>query len=137
VNEALGKRAEQIIQHQKVLLELAKMDNSDLGSAIKTITEADSRTLGVDRVSVWLFSGDRREIVCEDMCRLKENLHEKGLRLKASDYPRYFQALEESRTIAANDARTDPRTSEFAEGYLKPYGIASMMDVPIRLHGRL
>lgn len=133
----LRKRTEQVFRHQTALLELAKMDNSDVDSAIKRMTEADSRTLGIDRVSVWLYSEDRREIICKNMCRLSGNLHEEGLRLKATDYPRYFQALEESRTLAADDALTDPRTSEFVEGYLKPLGITSMMDIPIRLHGEL
>ena len=37
----------------------------------------------------------------------------------------------------ADDARSDPKTSEFTEGYLKPLGIAAMLDVPIRQHGRM
>ncbi|MFQ6083496.1 MAG: PAS domain S-box protein, partial [Candidatus Aminicenantia bacterium] len=135
--EALRKRTEQVINYQTALLELAKMDNSDLGSALKRINEVDSKTLGVERASVWFFNEDRSEIICEDLYKLSENFHEKGLRLQAKQYPRYFRALEESRTIAANDARTDPRTNEFTEGYLKPFGITSMMDVPIWLHGKV
>jgi diguanylate cyclase (GGDEF)-like protein len=86
---------------------------------------------------VWRFNADRSEIVCEDLFKLIDQIHEKGLRLRAEQYPKYFKALEESRTIAANDACLDTRTSEFAEGYLKPLGITSMMDVPVRLHGKV
>jgi diguanylate cyclase (GGDEF)-like protein len=37
--------------------------------------------------------------------------------------------------LAASDARTDPRTSEFAPEYLVPNGIQAMLDVPIWLNG--
>jgi GAF domain-containing protein len=97
----------------------------------------DSKTLGVERVSVWLFTEDDSVIVCEDLYKLSENLHEKGLRLHASAYPRYFEALEDGRVVAANDACTDPRTSELTDGYLKTWGITSMMDAPVRLYRKL
>lgn len=135
--DSLRKKSEQTIHHQQVLTELAKTEFSDLESALKRITEVDSKTLGVERVSVWFFNKDRSEIFCEDLYKLSENLHEKGVKLEARQYPCYFQALEESRIIAANDARNDPRTKEFTEGYLKPLGITSMLDVTVRLHGEV
>ena len=135
--KSLRKRTEQIIRHQTALLKLTKLDYSDLDPTLKKITEMDSKTLGVERVSVWLFTEDHSEIVCEDLYKLSENLHEKGLRLEARNYPKYFQALEDGRVIAANDACTDSRTNELSDGYLKPHSITSMMDIPIRLHGKL
>jgi PAS domain S-box-containing protein len=36
--------------------------------------------------------------------------------------------------IAAEDAHTDPRTCEFLNGYLIPFGIGAMLDVPLRHH---
>ncbi len=135
--ETLRKRTEQIVRHQAVLLELARMNNSNLLAAQQRITESDARTLGVERVSIWLFNEDRSEIVCQDLYRLSGNAHEKGLRLQARRYPKYFQALDENRVVATHDARSDPRTTEFTEGYLEPLGITSMMDVPIWLHGKV
>jgi PAS domain S-box-containing protein len=135
--QALRKRMEQDICYQKALLEITKLDYSNLDSVLKKITEIDSKTLEVKRVSVWLYDKNRSEIICEDLYRATESLHEKGLRLQIQDYPRYFQALEESRTLAADDARKDPRTNEFTKGYLVPLGITSMMDVPIRHQGKV
>lgn len=130
-------RTDRVILFQKALLELAKSDQFDLSLALKRITEVDAKTLNVERVSIWLFSNDRSEIVCEELYRLSEDAHEKGLRLQAREYPRYFQALEESRIIPANGARRDPRTNEFTKSYLVPLGITSMMDIPVRLHGQV
>src|SRR6185369_12973177 len=59
-----------------------------------------------------------------------------GAVISVEQCPRYFAALEENRTIAAHDARTDARTSEFTENYLTPLGITSMLEAPIRIEGR-
>jgi PAS domain S-box-containing protein len=135
--EARRKRTEQIIHFQNALLDLGKMEFPDLDTALKRMTEVDSHMLGVERVSLWLYNRDRSEILCEDLYIQSRLFHDKGNRLQASDYPRYFQALQESRIIAAHEPIEDPRTNEFGEDYFKRYGITSMMDIPIRLHGEM
>lgn len=93
--------------------------------------------LDVERTSIWHIVDDQSAIVCEDLFCRPERLHEEGQVLTAREHPRYFKALLESRTIRADDAMTDPRTSEFADGYMAPLGISSMMDVPIWHRGKL
>ncbi len=135
--EVLKKRTDQAILYRDILLRLAKIKKDDLASSLETITEEDSRALGVERVGIWFFDDERIEIVCKELYKQSENIHKRGLTLKAKDYPKYFQSLDESRIIAASDARTDYRTNEFTKGYLEPTGITSMMDVPLWLHGRI
>jgi PAS domain S-box-containing protein len=135
--QLLKRRTRQVLRHQSALLELAKLNFSSLDSAFRSITEIDSRILQVDRVSAWLFNPDRSAIICQDLFHKNKNTHERGIALQARDYPHYFRALEESRVIAADDAKTDPRTKEFSEIYLIPQGISSMMDVPVRCHGQV
>ncbi len=127
----------QTLTCEKVLLELSKLDYSSWPDSIQRICRDDAKALKIERVSAWLYTSTREGIACECLYRLSTETFEKGLVLKAGDYPRYFQALEENRTVSAHDARQDPRTSEFAEGYLKPLQITSMMDVPIRLDGKV
>lgn len=57
------------------------------------------------------------------------------MEISAADNPACFQALLEADVLAADDAHRDPRTREFAAGYLTPLGITSMMDSVIRLGG--
>lgn len=135
--EAIRDRAEKAYRHQSGLLELAKTKSTDLATTLAKVVEVDARTLAVSRVSIWLFSPDRRQIVCEDMYNLAENRHTKGESLMARDFPHYFQALEECRILPAGDALLHPSTREFAESYLKPQGISAMMDVPFRLEGKV
>ena len=128
-------------QTGSALLNLAKSTNvgsGNLDAALHEITEAAARTLDVARASVWLYSEDRREIRCIDLyLRGEGQQHSRGVVLLADDYPRYFEALEMNRVIPADDANTDWRTCEFSAGYLKPLGINSMLDAPIRIGGTM
>ena len=123
---------------ERVLLGLAKREYRNTREAFGAVTEASAVALGVDRVSIWRLLPNNVAIVCEHLFLLGPHRHERPDRvLLASDYPRYFAALLGSRTIPADDACTDPRTREFAESYLRPLGVASMMDVPIWQNGTL
>ena len=127
----------EISHYQNAILALARSEHAGWDQDIHRVTEISAQTLGVERVSLWLFSPDRSQIICADLHCLTPRNHEKGLRLNAKHYPRYFEALEKSRILAAHRARSDSRTSEFTQDYLIPYGITSMLDVPVRFHGRV
>lgn len=88
------------------------------------------------RVSIWLFDASREILEASDLFDLAANRHDRGFRLQAAAYPAYFQALNWSRAIVAPDAVVDPRTREFAKGYLDTLGIVSMMDAAIWQEGR-
>ncbi|NJO35568.1 MAG: sensor domain-containing diguanylate cyclase [Rhodospirillales bacterium] len=51
--------------------------------------------------------------------------------------PRYFDALKNLLTLAADDAATDSRTSEFTDGYLAENNIGAMLDVPVCVFGKM
>ncbi len=127
-----------LAQHYKVLTKLAKNESmriGDLASSLREITEAAAQTLEIARVNIWLYDADRTKIYCIDHYDLATHEHSSGVVLAAVDYPIYFQALDEERTIVADDACTDPRTAEFTDGYLDVYGITSLLDAPLRTRG--
>jgi signal transduction histidine kinase len=101
------------------------------------VTESATATLGVARSSVWFFTDNLRAIHCEDLFELDAGRHSEGAEFSSAQYPKYFAALTEGRSIAAHNALIDPRTAEFARAYLRPVGISSMLDAPIRMGGRL
>ena len=133
--QILKQRTERIIHHQRTLVKLSKYTNKDLAATIHRTTEEAAKTLSVERVSVWFLNKQTNELICEDMYERSVNTHNCGLRLQAADFPDYFQAIESSRIVAADNARIDPRTHELTENYLNPAHITSVLDVPIRLHG--
>lgn len=141
-DENAAATVERTLRRQNaLLLELARVDAIDAGrldEAYRAITEAASKGIGCERSSVWLYDQNEMVIVCHNLFRTSEGDHGfQGFTLTAKDYPGYFVALAEDRTIAANDALRHPATREFAEGYLKPLGITSMLEAPIRRGGKL
>ena len=120
------------------IFELLKSGTATAGvdESFRKLTETAARTLGVRRVSIWLLDAGRAILEASDLFDLATGRHERGFRLEAARYPAYFQALSWSRAIVAADAATDPRTREFASGYLDRLDIVSMMDAAIWQDGR-
>ncbi len=122
---------------QHVLLELARREKTDLTATFHAVTEAAAAVMEVARASIWRLEQGRGLLTCQDLFVAEHAEHLRGARLSAADAPHYFAALLEARAIPASDARKDPRTAEFLEGYLEPLGIGSMLDVPIWSRGHL
>lgn len=128
--------AERTVRYQGVLLNLSKQDFSNTPGAIAAILEASARTLDVGRVGVWFFDDARAHLVCSDLYHASTATHTSGEKIAVASNPAYFRSLEDSRVIAAGDARTDERTRELA-AYLGPFGITSLLAVTLRVHGRI
>jgi hypothetical protein len=127
-------------RHVQVYLDLMSQRGlvlSRVDEAIRRVDEAAAEALACARVSVWLLDPARTKIVCADLFERGESKHSAGTELFAKDFAPYFAALERERTIAANDAHNDPRTSCFSEVYLAPLGIGAMLDVPIWVKERM
>jgi PAS domain S-box-containing protein len=148
VNVTERKLAEQILQanqerlqkQNNVLNELTKhhkLFHDSLPAAIREITEIAAQTLETERVSVWLYEDGKSKIRAIDLYESNLKRHSEGFELSETDYPSYFKTLALDEGIAAHDALNDARTIEFSEAYLKPLGITSMLDVPIRVGGKV
>jgi len=148
----------------QALIALAKsqtIDRGDLKAALREITEVTASVLEVERASVWLYQGhascqtmaiefsslvsqcsndsqeDYLSLKCLDLYEQSRQCHSCGMELPLLDHPAYLQALATEETIAADDAQTDSRTQEFADSYLTPNGITSLLDAPIWLGNQI
>ncbi len=117
-------------------MELAALDKSDFDAVLRRILKTDASELDVERVNCWMLEGGGA-LRCVAGYIRKEDRFDAGAVLEAETYPGYFQALAANPIILADDARVDERTREFADSYLVPLGITSMMDVPIWVRGQL
>jgi rsbT co-antagonist protein RsbR len=137
----LALEREAVLQrHDELLLRLSRsdaIDGGDLDRALPLLTEVAAEGLDCERTSIWIYTRDQTAIECQDLYCRGPHEHTAGELLQARDYPAYFSALAESRTIAATDAHTDPATRELASAYLAPHGIGAMREAPIRRRGRL
>jgi PAS domain S-box-containing protein len=133
-------RLRRLEQQQLTIVSVATHDAviaGDLPPAFAAITEAASAAMEVDRVGVWLLNEDRTQLRCVGLYERNPTDRSEGTVLLAESYPRYFKALEADRVVDADNALSDPRTSEFTSDYLMPLGISSVLDAPIRISGRV
>src|SRR5688572_27935584 len=117
------------------LIQSKSFYEGDCAAVIREINESAARTLSVARVSIWQYNKERSAIRCIDLFEHPLNRHTTGAELSAISHPAYFRALTDTEIIAVNDALKDPRTSDFADDYLIPNGITSMLDAPIHIGG--
>jgi len=108
----------------------------DEETGLREITETVARALQVERASLWRWNTDHTAIICRSLFTASAGRHSSGQQLGTGLFPAYFRALAESEVIAADDARQDPRTREFAASYLEPLGITSMLDTPVLVAGK-
>ena len=131
---------ERLVSQSNALTELTARHVDSSGGfdeRLRGILRASARTLKVERIGLWRMADDCRSIECVSLHRLTPDVDESGAVLQRADAPAYFEALERDRVIAAHDAHSDPRTSEFLVPYLRPHVIGAMLDVPIRQDDRM
>ena len=122
-------------RHSQALLGLARNEalaRGDFEAFSRQALEIAARTLDVERISIWLFDDERTLLRCRYLYEKSADRHSSGIDLEADRYPNYFSALAEGLFLAADDAQTDPNTNEFTDDYLRPLGITSMLDAPMR-----
>lgn len=100
------------------------------------ITEAVSAALGIERVGIWLFDAEKKLLTNVDTYLASSGAHVVGDALDEIHYAAELEILKTSLYVDAHDALTDPRTRGYAEGYLKPNRIVSMLDAAIQGDGR-
>jgi signal transduction histidine kinase len=127
---------------ERLLLALTQasyIDDGELALTARSLCNAAAQGLGIDRCGLWMRAGDGQSIRCIHLFDSRDGGHRDlpDIALTAEQYPRYFAALARERSIVASDAVHHPDTAEFAIGYLDVLGISSMLDCPIRQHGRM
>ncbi len=119
-----------------VLLELKKLDKTDLHEFLNKVLDVVANALNIERVSIWFFDEEKTCIYCDYMYLRKFGSYTNESTLQVKDYPNYFKAIENQLYVAAEDAINDPQTKELAESYLIPRGVYSIMDIPIHFRGQ-
>jgi diguanylate cyclase (GGDEF)-like protein/PAS domain S-box-containing protein len=143
VDQAAREAEEALKPTRKLLADLMQSEAlaaGDFDHAIQQVTETAARALRVERASVWSLAGTKGQdgrIECVDQYLRSSDAHSTGVAIAESAAPSYFAALATERSIVAHDAMLDPRTREFADGYLRPNRITAMVDTPVFVRGKM
>ena len=130
-------RNQRIIKFQEALLRITKERNLNLEADLKRILSITAHTLNTERVSYWQFSNDFQYLKCEYVYSLSGGFSASNYSIKVTDVPSYFDSIQKERTLSAIDIKSDHRTRDFAETYFTKFGITSLLDVPVRVKGKV
>jgi signal transduction histidine kinase len=123
---------EKFLHQQQSLLQFRNLENSiSLNDKLKFILRGTAEILDCGRCSMWIYDERNQSIVSDLIYLKKEDTCVTGMSLYAKDFPGYFKALKTREVILATDAETHEATREFAEVYLRPLNIVSMLDIPL------
>jgi two-component sensor histidine kinase len=94
-------------------------------------------SLKIERMSVWLLSESKEELVSMGEYSLISRIFTKNNKLQKSKYPTYFNAVSENNILLVNNVYESPITEELTIDYSLPNNIISLMDIPLRIEGEL
>lgn len=127
-------------KQNKLLVDIASNKSLTEGlieDAFEEIISVTADGLNVERTSIWFFDDSGAQLVCAKLFEKGPDNFSNGNVLNARDYPDYFKALKDKRTIVADNTHTNECTRGFSETYLGPLGINSMLDSSINVGGRI
>jgi len=147
INSLLQERVQEITtrneilgQHWQTLLAITKSYTINFGrleEALTYITQTVSKSLIIDRVSIWRYHADAHKIVCVQITDVNDPVHQPEDDLTLAKFPKYYNALMLEQVIPTVEAQEHWQTRELKESYLVPRKIVSMLDSPFFVSGKL
>jgi PAS domain S-box-containing protein len=142
VERAAAAQNDQAVRFRTTLYKLARMDKADFSGSLRAILEAAADALGLGRLVFGRFEQQAGEVILRIgmifRADSRDTVPESALgTFGMNSFPQYYAGLMSNRPIVAHDAWTDPHTVESLRDYLEPFGITSMLDVPVWLDGRV
>lgn len=119
------------------LLRSAILGTGTLDQILAEVCRIASTAMEVTRVNIWEFGDGFTSItsLVNYDNRYSELLPNPTL--YRYQIPKYFSLFESEEIIPTSDALNHPSTEELKTGYLDVHGIRSLMDVPVRIDGKM
>jgi signal transduction histidine kinase len=124
----------------EALIHLGALPGQSWEEALREILRVDSNLLGVESVSYWRFrppgspGSPPGVIVCELGYHQSIRAFDRGLELRSTDTPAYFEEIRRTPILAIQDAPVDERTRDL-RAYLASRHIGALLDTAVRVDG--
>ncbi|HTH95849.1 MAG TPA: GAF domain-containing sensor histidine kinase [Stellaceae bacterium] len=128
------------IRQTAALTEITKSEALASGDTLvlfPLICRLASAVLAGDRVSIWMLDEAGTTLHIIAIAGGVETAESKIQSIDLRCFPRYAEALDSGRGLVVRDALIHPMTAELVHFYLRPKSIVGLMDVPIRLSGKM
>ncbi len=114
-----------------------KLFSESRDEIIEEIAKRLSNCLELGRVNLWLFNDDEQCMECIGNYDRAGDTFGKGEKLHMRDVPNYYKRLKSDRILTIDDILTSEVALEIKDIYCLPNGIGAMMDIPLRMEGKL
>lgn len=105
--------------------------------ALKFIAEKTAETLNVSIVTIWRYNRTSEKLL--NVTKYSSQLNTSLIpdEIDALKYPQYIQAVTSGVNLVTSDIMKDDRFRDFYSGYPQELRITSVIDVPIRVKGKV
>ncbi|PSB23731.1 methyl-accepting chemotaxis protein [Stenomitos frigidus] len=138
--QTMQQNAEQLKTQNNVLSDLARHEALVQGNvkvAVASFTEAITKTLKLERVSIWLYNTDRSNLTCLDRYDRGLQQHSDGDLLDVADAQNYVDFLESEHFLAVNNVRANAAVNQLLPDGLLLSETRALLNLPIYVANRM
>lgn len=95
------------------------------------LTESLAELTNTRRISIWRLTADGRVLHCDDSFDAETKGHASGFQLHRREMPRFFELLKTGQDADIADAASDPRSAQFYQVLMQPFGSRRLFVVPL------
>ncbi|MFN4289919.1 MAG: EAL domain-containing protein [Permianibacter sp.] len=119
------------------LVEAARPNPAGLALPFERLGRLLVQELALSRLGLWRFADDRERLLCQQLVATDGRQPATGIAVATGQLPDYLATLRRGQVVSVADAQRDPRCQTLLAGYLTPFGIGALLDVPVTVNGEL
>jgi two-component sensor histidine kinase len=133
----MGKDSIDLLEELDSICKIHTLKRGDIDNLMIEFARRILVTLRIERMSVWLFNKDMDAIVSMGEYDLPTQTFSKEQVLIKEKYPLYIKAINENEILLVPNVYRHEGTKELEKDYMLPNKVISLMDIPLRLEGKL
>ncbi|MCR9171426.1 MAG: ATP-binding protein [bacterium] len=126
-----------LLQELNTISKTHLLQRSEIDQIMIEFAGRITRSLKIERMSVWLFNYEKREMTSLGEYDLRDDSFSKDTVISFSSCPEYFSALEKDELLYVENVLESPITAGLKESYSIPANIITLLDIPLRFEGQM
>lgn len=113
------------------------LKRDDIDALMLEFAKRITSVLKIERTNVWLFDEEKKAIISIGEYDTRTKQFSKNSVIYQNDCPNYFKAITRNKIITIKNVLEHPYTNEFNNSYSIPNEVISLMDIPLRISGKM
>lgn len=126
-----------LLQELNSISRTHQLQRNDIDQIMIEFAGRITRSLKIERMSVWLLDRNKREMVSMGEYDTDNNEFRKNSVIPMSLCPEYFEALEKDELLYVENVLESPITKGLKDTYSIPNNVITLLDIPLRFQGEM